>query len=294
MSAWISILGLYNVYPDIFDDLILPRPEDVANDRIEYIDPIEPLDKDLLINHILMELAELGLVYSDPVVLRHMIGIWSRVEKSNWLGLWETLLYKYNPIWNKDGTIVEDRGVERRGEKSGSRTNSHTVTDTGTITDAHEGGVENTISNTGTITDDGSRESSGSSSNQKSVDHNVTGYDTNAYSPNTQDVEDGNTTTTESGSQDNIRSLDTRQQINGEDSATDVRTLNTSKATEGSESEAETTSGTESEQYHRREFGNIGVTMTQDMIAKQREIVRFNMYRYITESFKERFCIMVY
>lgn len=40
--------------------------------------------------------------------------------------------------------------------------------------------------------------------------------------------------------------------------------------------------------------GNIGVTATQDLIQKQREVVQFNIYDFIAESFKKEFCLMVY
>lgn len=40
--------------------------------------------------------------------------------------------------------------------------------------------------------------------------------------------------------------------------------------------------------------GNIGVTTTQQMIDEQRRSVKFNIYDYIIDSFKARFCIMVY
>ena len=40
--------------------------------------------------------------------------------------------------------------------------------------------------------------------------------------------------------------------------------------------------------------GNIGVTTTQKLIKEQRQIDLFNLYDIIIESFKMRFCIMVY
>ena len=43
-----------------------------------------------------------------------------------------------------------------------------------------------------------------------------------------------------------------------------------------------------------RAFGNIGVTTTQQMIQQERETVLFNMYKVITDSFVDRFCLMVY
>ena len=43
-----------------------------------------------------------------------------------------------------------------------------------------------------------------------------------------------------------------------------------------------------------RAHGNIGVTTTQAMIKEERDVVMFNMYDVIAESFIETFCLMVY
>ena len=43
-----------------------------------------------------------------------------------------------------------------------------------------------------------------------------------------------------------------------------------------------------------RRYGNQGVTMTQDMIEKERDVVQFSLYDYICKSFKNRFCLLVY
>lgn len=44
----------------------------------------------------------------------------------------------------------------------------------------------------------------------------------------------------------------------------------------------------------RRETGNIGVTTTQQMIKEEREVSTFNIYVYITQSFKSMYCLGVY
>lgn len=54
------------------------------------------------------------------------------------------------------------------------------------------------------------------------------------------------------------------------------------------------TTENEDQTLERIEQGNIGVTTTQRMIQEQRDIVIFNTIEYIKESFKKRFCIMVY
>ena len=46
--------------------------------------------------------------------------------------------------------------------------------------------------------------------------------------------------------------------------------------------------------YTERRTGNIGVTTTQKMILEERQIAEFSIINYITLSFKERFCLLVY
>ena len=206
----LSINAIYNYDSTIFEDLELPAVSDLPDDPDLFISDPEPLDKDLLIGNILMELGELSLVYSDPGTLKKMIRIWSAIHKREWLDLWKTLLYSYNPIWNKDGSYTDT--------KSG-----------------------NTGLNSSTSTAYG-----------RTLEHGVTGYDTNAYSPDTRDTAGGTDTVTTGAT------------------------------------------GTSSETLTHTEQGNIGVTTTQQMIKEQREIVQFNLYQYITESFKTQFCVMIY
>ena len=40
--------------------------------------------------------------------------------------------------------------------------------------------------------------------------------------------------------------------------------------------------------------GNIGVTMTQQLIEAEREVDKFNIYDHICDSFKRRFCLLIY
>lgn len=212
-----SILALYDYDPEIFQDLYLPKISDLSN-VYEIIDNPPELNKDLLIDKILMDCAELSLVYPDPEILKRQIRIWCLTNFKIWADLYGTMLYKYNPIWNKDGSYTDERILNR--------------------------------------SDRGSASSQGSNQMNGDIRDNVTGYDTNAYSPNTQQVSDN------SGS------------------------FNQSGSTADSRDEAEVIKHTEA--------GNIGVTTTQQMIKEQREVVEFNIYDFITQSFKRQFCVLVY
>lgn len=41
-------------------------------------------------------------------------------------------------------------------------------------------------------------------------------------------------------------------------------------------------------------WGNVGVTTTQEMIEAERRVSEFNISDYIIDSFKRRFCLLVY
>ena len=56
----------------------------------------------------------------------------------------------------------------------------------------------------------------------------------------------------------------------------------------------DTHSGREDSGTEKTRQGNIGVTTTTKMLAEQREIAEFNIIDFIAESFKKRFCIMIY
>lgn len=138
----IPLIALYNFDPTIFDGLKMPTAADL-DPNLEYIDDFPTLSNADLRDELLMQIGELSPVYSKPEVLKHSISVWARVHKLEWLKLWQSTIYKYNPIWNKDGTYTETR--------SGGGSTTYGRTDT----------------------------------------NNVTGFDTNSFSPNEQNVASG-------------------------------------------------------------------------------------------------------
>lgn len=90
-QAWLSIRGLYNYDPTIFDDMKIPAE----------LDPIVVRD------NIINECAELEVIYPDNVFMKEAIKAWSEMEFPVWQHLYETTQYEYNPIWNKDGVFNE-------------------------------------------------------------------------------------------------------------------------------------------------------------------------------------------
>lgn len=64
----------------------------------------------------------------------------------------------------------------------------------------------------------------------------------------------------------------------------------------GKDTENENVNGGRTGQHTKtgRAHGNIGVTTSQQMIQSERDLVVFNLYDVIAESFIENFCLMVY
>ena len=186
LMAWLSILGMYNYDESIFDGFRTP----------------ENVERETTIQTILLECAELEIIYPEFETMKTAIKLWTDKEFTVWEELQKTREYEYNPIWNKDGIITETevRLNEYEGNSNGENTRSVAGFNSESLVNAEK--------------------NKGSADSQGQEEENIE-----------------------------------RQRI---------------------------------------EQGNIGVTTTQRMIQEQREVVAFNTIDYILQSFKKRFCIMVY
>lgn len=92
--ALLSIMAMARTFPDIFDGVQFP----------------EAVDRDLTIETICTQTAELSLVYVDPRQLKWLLTIWSKKRLHIWEELEKTLHYEYNPIHNYDRK--EDRVLD--------------------------------------------------------------------------------------------------------------------------------------------------------------------------------------
>lgn len=170
----LSIMGLYEYDNNLFKGLQLP----------------EGLNREAVINEILLQCAELELLYPSIDTMKLAITTWSLANQYTWQKLYDTMVVEYNPIWNVDATVSIDRDA----------------TGTGNATDA------------------------------------VKGFNSNTWA----------------------------------------------------ESDKTDTSSAATEDVTERRTGNIGVTTTQQMLEQERKIAEFNMISFIAQSFKQRFCLLIY
>lgn len=196
--SWLSIQGFYKYDDSIFDGLNVP----------------DGLNKDDVVNNILLECAELELIYIDYDIMKLAIETWSNSNQLTWSKLYHTMTVEYNPIWNVDANI-EDK--------------------------------ENTIGIKGI-------NRSGTETPNLKDTKSVQGFNSNSWAESEKVEHTGNSKVIEDINED---------------------------------SDTERT-------YTQKRTGNIGVTTTQQMLEQERNIAEFNMIEYITNSFKKRFCLMVY
>lgn len=223
MRATMSILGLHNyTNGSVWDDLELPAG----------------VDRDVVIGNILLECAELEVIYPDPDVMTTAIGLWSAAELDSWRKLYETTVLDYNPIWNKDGKVVETES-------------SHNVR---SDSESENGSTQSDGSVSSLRRDEGSQTQSVSAFDSAAFNNREKNDETNIS--NDRSETEASTSTDRSVSREGVDSHDRR--------------------------------------YERIEQGNIGVTTTQQMIKEEREVDQFHIDDYIVQSFKRRFCLLVY
>lgn len=104
----VSVLGLYNENPHLFDGLNLPGEWS--------------LSKENCVNQILLQCACFEILYPDPVFLQDAIAIWSTTQNNVWSKFAETLILQYNPIHNYDRTETET--ISRTGTGTQQITNT--------------------------------------------------------------------------------------------------------------------------------------------------------------------------
>lgn len=118
MRGTLSVMGLYNYDESIFDDMALPSTDH--------------LNKETLIQNILVECSELEILYTDPTVFKMIVKYWSEARVHVWQKLADTMDYVYNPIWNKD--VKDTEYIKRTKDESTTYADQASSTTSGTNT----------------------------------------------------------------------------------------------------------------------------------------------------------------
>lgn len=174
----------------------------------------EDVDRDTLKALILSETAEQEVIYPEPQTMATVVRAWSTARLAAWARMLTALTEQYNPLHNYDRTETETEATDE--------TESEDTTD---------------VTQSGTT-----------------VTEKVTGYNSNTFNDNAQNVGQGNV----SGSRD--------------------RDVTRDKA----------------RSRELRAYGNIGVTTSAEMLAGEMEVRQTDIYTIIAEEFERYFCIGKY
>lgn len=250
----LSIMGLYNQDNTVLD--LMEFPEDFTEEQ-----------KQTVKKNILVECAEFEFLYPNPTVAKNIIGLWSRKEQPYWDRVYKASLLEYDPIENYRRNEQESISDGRTEEHSGVDSTSSGGTDT-----ASRSGSDTTTGNSG---------STDTESGTDTVTNKITGFDSNTlvdhdssatlYGHKNTNTANGTNTTTygtvdsrEYGRTDSIRHGEKIEHSGGSE-----RSL--------------------------LAFGNIGTMTSQDMLTQELEVAKIvQVVPIIIESFKNRFCLMVY
>lgn len=278
--ATMSLLGLYNYDESLLNGLIesLPSKYGIPSGYEDsyYTDII--IDPETVVENLLVECSEFEILYADFNALKRIIKIWSAKEKLVWQKMYNTICYKYNPIWNKDGKIVWTERQTGSGTKKESEKGTKTTNANGTTNDefTSTSTTSNKTTGTGTNTRTGQDETTGK----------VSAYDSADF----QNREKTNSTASENNSTESTEDFTGNGKVTNSGTKTIANT-----GDETNNVSRETSDNNTGETTHEQsETGNIGVTMTQQMISAEREIAMFNIIDFIINDFKERFCLLIY
>lgn len=282
MPATMSVRGLYSWDDTIFESMQVPAAftED---------------DKEILIDNILIETVDFECVYTSPEFLAVAIDRWSRKELPTWERIYRVATMNYNPLENYNRTETATETTENTQQHSGTDASAHTGTDTethsGTDTETNSG-TDQVASNSTTALDGTDTETH---SGTDTTNIKKAAFDTNTLVDTestatinghaiTRDMDD-TTTVTGTGSTTYGHKVDTKH---GEAIATQHGETITDTYGHKVDDTGEVT-------RESHISGNIG-TLTSQAMAEAELLVsaKLNVYNYIIESFKNRFCLLVF
>lgn len=113
--AVLSILGLWTADNTIFDLLNVP----------------EGVEKQKVVDNILLQCADVSFIYSNPNTAKYAIGLWSDKNALTWVKMYETTVIEYNPIENYDRK--EDWTDTRQTDNTVNQTTNANSTNTNKV-----------------------------------------------------------------------------------------------------------------------------------------------------------------
>lgn len=122
MTATLTLAALLQYRPDILDNLQLPHVPTAAEMGVEanQIRQTWAIDPDDFADFLCFHTMGMSLAIPDADYIKSAVGVWSASHVHEWQRMFDTLFYKYNPLWNKDAKTTESDLDERDVTAQGS------------------------------------------------------------------------------------------------------------------------------------------------------------------------------
>ena len=254
-QAKITLLGMYGYFnslgDDLFENLVLPAG----------------MEKEVFTDTLFLDYGERAVLYSNPDMMKRMIGAWSSKWSLELSRIAKTLLDNYEPLYNIDRfEAVTDKTTDKAKE-----TNSGSLSEAGT----GSGSLSETLTGSGSVTANNGNTSSQTIENQTSA------YNSSSYEPKDKSVQSGSGTETISQT---TGSNDSKSQ------------------TTGTQTSLNQITGSEKNNDYNRDFshtahfyGNGGVTMSQQMVESEIKLrERYNLYHEACKLFSDDLLLYIY
>ena len=242
----------------VFDRVVLP----------------DGINKELMVNNIILQAEEKELLYSDPDFLTSAIEVWSRKYYwtfNKWLKAINT---EYEPLWNFDRHEEWEDIHQKNSNRDKHGSFDSTSNDSSMVNTHDEGysdGTTQTIYDTNVATD-------------QTKENKEAAFNTSTYQEKTKEITDSDTATT--GDERNESHSN-----NNNDSESHASNLHNESGT-NQENEGIDEAGNASHTGHL--YGNIGITSSQQLLESELSVAEFSLYDRISDLFISEFCLMVY
>ena len=274
----------------------------------------EGIDKEDLVDNIMLQGGEFEVLYSDPVFMREAVGSWGRKCYNTFLRWITAQNIQYNPLENYDRneSITDQyyKAVSSSARRDSGNTRTFNNQDKRTL-DTEEKRTLDTEDKRTLDTEDKrtlDTEDERTLDTTRTSEDEVSAFDSSTYQPSAKNTtdDDGTDTTTHTGT-DTIERSGTDTLTNtgtdtldhtgtdtldhtGTDTVDYSGTIKDEYGEGSSGNENENSTNTHSSRIH----GNIGVTTSQQMLQQEYDIARFNIIDQITDMFILEFCIPIY
>ena len=289
-KAKITLIGFDNYMKSVNDDLFknLSTPTGI--------------DKDLLINNILLKGGEFEVLYAEPYFLQNMIGVWSAKWQRTMERWINALSIDYNPLenydrmedWTDDASRIANEAKSETASNNSSAVGMNSVDNsTESINSGIHSNSEETKRSENAIAEDYS-----TSTGSGETDNTRSAFDSSTYSPHDKSETSSSGENVSSGitSADGKTETSSNDINNEETKSNNIQNAVSQNALTGDESrESNANSIDNTSSVHAgRIHGNIGVTTSQTMLESELSISKWNLYDEIADLFISEFCIYLY